>query len=231
MHADEAAFLAAIEAAPAEVAPRLVYADWLDEHGQPGWAAFLRAQCELALTPASDPAYRERLSHARTRLGDLGPGRQELLPRFPGVTYQWAESPGLLWGEFAMYWRYPKHAAAVFAGAPVQGLRFFNLNDGQCEMLAGSPYLSRITHLDLSRGPIRDTGAVDLARSPYLNNLEELFLEDCRIEEWGMIELAGSLARTRVGRVELSGNPLSERARGVLAQRLAGRYRWSPAHP
>jgi uncharacterized protein (TIGR02996 family) len=44
---DDAAFLAAIRAAPDDSAPRLVYADWLDERGRPG-GDFLRVECELA---------------------------------------------------------------------------------------------------------------------------------------------------------------------------------------
>src|SRR5215203_267031 len=45
---DAAALLATIRAAPADDAPRLVYADWLDEHGHPDRAEFIRVQCELA---------------------------------------------------------------------------------------------------------------------------------------------------------------------------------------
>ena len=47
---DASALLAAIRAAPEDDAPRLVYADWLEEHGQPERAEFIRAQCELART-------------------------------------------------------------------------------------------------------------------------------------------------------------------------------------
>jgi uncharacterized protein (TIGR02996 family) len=47
MHDDEA-FLRAIGAAPADDAPRLVYADWLEERGDAARAEFIRVQCELA---------------------------------------------------------------------------------------------------------------------------------------------------------------------------------------
>jgi uncharacterized protein (TIGR02996 family) len=43
---DERAFLAAITAAPADDAVRLVFADWLDENGQSPRAEFIRAQVE-----------------------------------------------------------------------------------------------------------------------------------------------------------------------------------------
>jgi uncharacterized protein (TIGR02996 family) len=44
---DEGAFLRAIAAAPEDDAPRLVFADWLDEHGD-GRAAYLRLATEVA---------------------------------------------------------------------------------------------------------------------------------------------------------------------------------------
>ena len=49
----DVAFLAAICANPADDTPRLVYADWLDEHGQPERAEFVRVQCELARLEAA----------------------------------------------------------------------------------------------------------------------------------------------------------------------------------
>jgi uncharacterized protein (TIGR02996 family) len=42
-----AALRAAILASPEDDAPRLVYADWLDENGEPERAEFVRVQCEL----------------------------------------------------------------------------------------------------------------------------------------------------------------------------------------
>jgi len=44
---DEESFLAAIKAAPADDAPRLVYADWLDEQGRQDYAAFIRIEERL----------------------------------------------------------------------------------------------------------------------------------------------------------------------------------------
>jgi uncharacterized protein (TIGR02996 family) len=45
------ALLRAIREAPADDAPRLVLAEWLDENGEPGPAEFIRVQCELARLP------------------------------------------------------------------------------------------------------------------------------------------------------------------------------------
>src|SRR5262245_29492560 len=50
------ALLAAILTEAEEDTPRLVFADWLDEHDEPERAAFIRLQCELVRLPANDPA-------------------------------------------------------------------------------------------------------------------------------------------------------------------------------
>ena len=48
METDDAALWRAVVATPHDDAPRLIYADWLDEHGQPERAEFVRVQCRLA---------------------------------------------------------------------------------------------------------------------------------------------------------------------------------------
>jgi uncharacterized protein (TIGR02996 family) len=75
------AFLDAIREQPDDDAPRLVYADWLEEHGQPQRAEFIRVQCERARLPeGSSRAYdlerREAAlwaAHAAAWLGPLAP--------------------------------------------------------------------------------------------------------------------------------------------------------------
>jgi uncharacterized protein (TIGR02996 family) len=49
------AFLSSILAAPDDDTPRLVYADYLDETGDPARAEFVRVQCELAALDEADP--------------------------------------------------------------------------------------------------------------------------------------------------------------------------------
>ena len=53
----EAAFREAIRLSPDEDLPRLVYADWLEEQGDP-LGEFIRVQCELARLPWYDPRCR-----------------------------------------------------------------------------------------------------------------------------------------------------------------------------
>lgn len=69
----DATFLAAIRDAPDEAGPRLVYADWLDEHGQPERAEFIRVQVELAAHPHGDNPLtaNNRVWHLRCREREL----------------------------------------------------------------------------------------------------------------------------------------------------------------
>lgn len=55
---DERGLLAAIWEHPHEDTPRLMYADWLDEHGHAPRAEFIRAQCERARLDPWDDAER-----------------------------------------------------------------------------------------------------------------------------------------------------------------------------
>ena len=75
---DREALLEAVFAAPADDAPRLVYADWLDEHGEPAQAAFIRAQVALdRIDPDSPDHDRQALAlHAvwDRLLDELRPG-------------------------------------------------------------------------------------------------------------------------------------------------------------
>jgi uncharacterized protein (TIGR02996 family) len=53
----EDAFLTAIGDAPGDDTPRLVYADWLEDGGQPERAEFVRVQCRWDAADPTDPSY------------------------------------------------------------------------------------------------------------------------------------------------------------------------------
>src|SRR5579871_2247260 len=51
-------------------APRLVNADYLDEHGETERAEFVRVQCELARCPEEDPRYLDLRERERALLAN-----------------------------------------------------------------------------------------------------------------------------------------------------------------
>src|SRR5689334_13851092 len=66
---DRSALLAAIVAAPDDDAPRLVYADWLDEHGDPDRAEFIRHQIETQNSGGTWDWYAGRTAKENRMLG------------------------------------------------------------------------------------------------------------------------------------------------------------------
>lgn len=79
---EEQAFIEAIQENPDDDAPRLVFADWLDEHGAPGKAEFLRLA--VAAVRAPTPNQVERLRELRLRVGTDWIG-EVLSPRFDSL--------------------------------------------------------------------------------------------------------------------------------------------------
>src|SRR5437764_549926 len=61
---DRLGLLQAILEAPDDDAPRLVYADWLEDHGDPEWAEFIRAQIAYARLDEQGPLWFDLLQKA-----------------------------------------------------------------------------------------------------------------------------------------------------------------------
>lgn len=88
---DHDALLRAICEHPDDDTPRLIFADWLEEHGDADRATFVRAQVELARTPAWEP-FAVLCRHRRTEWSDGEPWKYTLPPLdTPGVT--WPAAP------------------------------------------------------------------------------------------------------------------------------------------
>ena len=79
---DEAAFLAAIRAAPDDDTTRLVYADWLDESGRVE-AAYLRAERELAALPLGNLQWHKGFARLRQAAAGLPPEWCQAASRYP----------------------------------------------------------------------------------------------------------------------------------------------------
>lgn len=68
---DRAAFVEAIQADPDGDGPRLAFADWLDDHGEPARAELIRVQCEDARRPSD--ALKRRAGELLGVLGETWP--------------------------------------------------------------------------------------------------------------------------------------------------------------
>jgi uncharacterized protein (TIGR02996 family) len=111
------AFLQAILAAPDDDAPRLVYADWLEEHGQPERAEFIRLQCAMERLSVDDLRHRELETRERALLERH---EQEWAAPLRGRVEGWEFRRGFV--EQVVFYRKPSPAevAALRRFAPVR---------------------------------------------------------------------------------------------------------------
>jgi uncharacterized protein (TIGR02996 family) len=144
---DGDALLAAILAHPDEDTPRLVYADWLDENGQPDRAEFIRLQCANARR--DDEAAEERAFQLEERnRGKWLAG----LPQFTDAQWEFRRGfpeilvvPGILLLE-----RYE-----AFARVPwVRRLCVYNMHSSEVRDFVGQPWNPRWVELELQEHPM-----------------------------------------------------------------------------
>src|SRR5262249_34460546 len=112
----EEGFLADIRDNPDDDSTRLIYADWLDEHGRPARAAVLRAQAEPGGLPRRGPARRE----LKQRAGALLKEHEEAWagPLRPFVE-SWRFGRGLIDEVEVEAGRFAEHADELLRLAPV----------------------------------------------------------------------------------------------------------------
>src|SRR5262249_49882413 len=101
---NEQTFLHAIRAEPGDDIKRLVYADWLEERGDPR-GEFIRVQCRLAHLAPGDLARQELFERER-----------ELLETYPG---DWLEPLHKYVREFGAGWQFRRGLVSAGAIDPV----------------------------------------------------------------------------------------------------------------
>src|SRR5262249_5900504 len=172
---EHAAFLRTILEAPDDDAPRLVYADFLEEHGEAERAELIRIQCEL-----------ERVTDGEPRRSRLQAREQELLQRHQVAwKNQLPQRDGVDWLSFRRGFvaqvrfndpsAFLDHASEIFEATPVRHISLHRLDSDKAAALAKSPYLAGVRVLDLDDGNrIGNAGLEALAASPRLAGLEVL---------------------------------------------------------
>ena len=91
---DYLALLKAVTENVADDLPRLVLADWLDEHGQPDWAEFIRVQCRL-FHMTEDERQTPEGSELRLRQYAVQGCIPALLPDFPDLVQDTVNGQGM----------------------------------------------------------------------------------------------------------------------------------------
>ncbi|NBO90907.1 MAG: TIGR02996 domain-containing protein [Planctomycetia bacterium] len=213
----EQSFLADIVEHPDDDAPRLIYADWLDEQGRPARAEFIRVQIRRA-SDSSDPrqARRDRWRESEL-LRQHGDAWRAELPHIMGVEWEafhrgFVVQAVLFGGETLQ-----RHAEAVFRAAPIQWVKIGS--PSLCAPLLQSPYLARLTELNVGRVAAGwcEFGAL-LLSSPNLGAMRCLLLHGNRSGN-ALMEQLCKAHLPRLTELYLSDNDLTRHG----LDRLAGR--------
>jgi len=223
--ADERALLDAVIAEPDADGPRLVYADWLQHHGDVARGELIAVQCALARLDniaehnrlkARDFELVER--HGNTWCAEVGIG---------DVRNNWHPS---VWAAdfqrgFIEAIEMPAHMFAsvvppLFALEPVRELRLIGLS-GHTDTLSRLPesiYLRRLRSLGLRNTVVSDDVLALLISSPMLTKLERLQIED---QTLGRLAL-DALGRTTIRELTLRTQELDLAVHVLARSPLAG---------
>ncbi|MBX7104431.1 MAG: TIGR02996 domain-containing protein [Gemmataceae bacterium] len=221
--------LARVLDAPDDDSPRLVFADWLDESGDPR-GEFIRVQVARANLDLEDPrqlelSEREQLLLARHRrqwdqpLAGLADGwdySRGFAETVRGSARRWLESAATLFGvtpvrEAAIY-DVSGHLTPLSQAGWLARLKSITVFAGHQPAVApalAEADLPRLRELRLGRNNIDDLGVAALAAQSRFPELRLLDLSDNRISAVGARLLAGSSRFDRLEFLNLSLNPLS----------------------
>src|SRR5947209_4896235 len=144
MHPADAAFLAAIRDRPDDDLPRLVYADYLDERGDPR-GEFIRTQIDLATLPYDDPRRPELAAREREL---LRAHEDEWLGPLAAIVSNHDFDRGLIDGVLVMTEAFVAHADTLFAWASVHRVKLRGAA-GWVKVLAAMPELAWLTTIEL----------------------------------------------------------------------------------
>ncbi len=206
------AFLQAVLDEPDDDAPRLIYADWLEEHGDPR-GEFIRVQCALTRLPLGVPARREL--KARERHLEAAHRRAWLGPLYR-LAYLWGFRRGFAEEVAVRAQDFLADADTFFAATPVRLVRL--VNAGRCVAdLASCAHLRRLSALHLTDNQIGPAGARLLAESAHLDRLITLRLGNNGIADEGAAALADSPHLERLTTLNLAGNGIGPAGARALA--------------
>jgi uncharacterized protein (TIGR02996 family) len=203
---DRDALYRAICADPDDDTPRLAFADWCDEAGQPERAAFVRAQIEATHAEPFSPQARDAESRAYSLLVvHFNEWAGGLADRSPEVRFRrgFVEHVAFQSGAFL------RHADAVFEAEPVRSLRLTRYPNwqelGSLLPVFESPHLRRIRRLDFTGFPdfmVEEYAA--LAGCPHLAGLRELSLANTPVPPHWLAEFLTGTALPELTGLDLA---------------------------
>jgi uncharacterized protein (TIGR02996 family) len=166
------AFLQTIRETPADDTPRLIYADWLEDHGEPDRAEFIRTQVRSNTLDDYSPEREELEARAKVLLAAHRTAWVRELP-------PWARHTAVFRRGFVAEVRCTsaklvREGASLRRATPIEEVDLW-LGAGAVDALKDCPHLQGLVGLTFSSS-LTHAEVVSLAGSPHLGQLRQLKL-------------------------------------------------------
>jgi uncharacterized protein (TIGR02996 family) len=228
----EDAFIEDIRENPDDDVPRLIFADWLEDNGDPDRADFIRTLIRRAGTLSEDGSalatHAAKLLQANWQrwagplgglLGDGFPNRNWALTGFGLESVRHFMPRGFVEEVEVTAGQFVEVAPRLLRLHPVRHLRLHQAAD-HAAALAGLPELRWVEKLNLVdpyRAPLDAGGMESLARSPHLGRLWSFTAPGNHLGDDGAAALAAAPWLGGVRSLSLADNGLSARGAAALA--------------
>lgn len=179
----EKQFLSDILAHPEDDAPRLIYADWLEDHGDPDRAELFRAQIERAKLSRHDPRYEELERREEALIAKHKARWGGKVAKYVDDFDFWRGMPESVVVSMA---KFNRCAEWLFAAAPVDTVSIGSFNRHRVAGLAKCRHLARVRFLDLSGMRLWASDIRHLAACTHLERLRILELSNNRFDVEGV---------------------------------------------
>jgi uncharacterized protein (TIGR02996 family) len=242
MQTEAEAFLQHIRAFPDDDAPRLIYADWLEEQNlvhDPEWsparAYLIRIQIALARLSEEEVPTEEPVRRLRRMVPDRETAKEKLRARllveerdlldrhrvawcapFRGLATGMEFRRGFVEKVNVSILPWLRHAPELFAAGPVRHVQLLDL-DKNLPLAFQCPYLSRLTGLRVYASHKGRPLARAVAESPHLTGLKQLALDRNRFGDDSAEHLATSSVLSNLEELDLSDNEIGETGARSLA--------------
>jgi uncharacterized protein (TIGR02996 family) len=215
------ALLAEICQNPDDDAPRLIYADWLEEHGGTADAAradFIRTQVASAYLSEAHPLFGDLQKRAAFLLGEHQSNWLVELPEFEDLEFEDFRRGFVNRVKVYSARRFDEYANELTAAAPLQAIHCPDLGHREIHTLLKVPILRQFREMDLSGHGLDPTSSALLGQCDYLCGLETLYLYSNRLGDRGALFLGLGGALQSLRELYLFGNRIANEGAASLAE-------------
>lgn len=206
------AFLRDIIEHPDDDTPRLVFPDWLDDHGDEARAEFIRAQIDREKLPAYTLRHRQILAREEDLLEQHGAAWQG---RLADITRDVTFRRGFVEDIRLGVRQFMDHAEELFSLTPIRKAQLLRVNQSKLSMeaIATSPHVRRLRGISLSGSELGEEPLAAFLGALESDALEELDLARSGLVRQGLTALA-SARLPRLRKLSLAGNSIGYHLRG-----------------